>query len=227
MASRTPRGAWRALKEGNARFVSGGPEHPNQDADRRALVALGQDPFVVMFGCSDSRVAAEIVFDQGLGDLFVVRTAGHVVDAGVLGSIEYAVCMLNTALVVVLGHDHCGAVLSTIKAHVEGTVPGGYVRDIVERVSTSLITTWPRAQALTEAALTEAALTDDDALDDIGDEHIRHTCDFLVERSQALAERIDAGTCAVIGLSYHLDEGLVRLVRVIGDVGDQPEGPKP
>ncbi|GAB7188805.1 bifunctional SulP family inorganic anion transporter/carbonic anhydrase [Kitasatospora sp. Ki12] len=84
-----PREALRMLMEGNARFVASNPEHPNQDAGRRAALAPAQRPFAVLFGCSDSRLAAEIIFDQGLGDLFVVRTAGHVTGAEALGSIEY------------------------------------------------------------------------------------------------------------------------------------------
>ena len=109
-AAMTPTEAWTKLREGNLRFVEGRREHPNQDVDRREAVAQAQSPFAVVFGCSDSRVAAEIIFDRGLGDLFVVRTAGHVVDAGVLGSIEFGVDVLHAPLVVVLGHDRCGAV---------------------------------------------------------------------------------------------------------------------
>ena len=93
----------------------------------------------MVFGCADSRVAAEIIFDQGLGDMFVVRTAGHVVDSAVLGSIEYAVTVLNVPLIVVLGHDSCGAVKATLSALDDGEVPGGYVRDIVERVTPSIL----------------------------------------------------------------------------------------
>lgn len=209
-ASMTPAQAWQSLREGNARFVTGRREHPNQDVDRRAQLARGQNPFAVVFGCSDSRVAAEIIFDRGLGDLFVVRTAGHVVDSGVLGSLEFGVTVLRTPLVVVLGHDHCGAVLATLRAHVEGTMPGGYVRDIVERVSPSLITSRPLA----------TALSDDRELDRLIGEHTQHTGEFLIERSTAIAARVSAGECAVVGVTYSLDEGRARLVAAIGDVGD-------
>jgi carbonic anhydrase len=84
--TRTPQEAFELLLAGNQRFVAGSPEHPNQDAARRTEVAPGQSPFAVLFGCSDSRLAAEIIFDRGLGDLFVVRTAGHVMGPEVLGS---------------------------------------------------------------------------------------------------------------------------------------------
>ena len=90
--SPTPADAFALLLAGNRRFVAGTSQHPNQDAARRAEVAPGQRPFAVLFGCSDSRLAAEIIFDRGLGDLFVVRTAGHVMGAEVLGSVEYGVC---------------------------------------------------------------------------------------------------------------------------------------
>jgi carbonic anhydrase len=217
MATRNPAAAWRSLREGNDRFVAGLREHPNQDADRRTQVALGQEPFAVVFGCSDSRVAAEIIFDRGLGDLFVVRTAGHVVDSGVLGSIEFGVTALHTPLVVVLGHDRCSAVAATLRAHLDGSMPGGFVRDIVQRISPSLIAA-PIARHLTGEALTDEAV-----MDEIGDEHTRHTGEFIVERSRAISDRVADGRCAVIGVTYHLDAGRARLVSVLGDIEATPD----
>ncbi|MGN6241197.1 MAG: carbonic anhydrase, partial [Cellulosimicrobium cellulans] len=129
--SLTPAEAWATLRAGNDRFVADAPLHPSQGADRRRETSASQHPHTVLFGCSDSRVAAEIIFDQGLGDMFVVRTAGHVIDSAVLGSIEYAVAVLNVPLIVVLGHDSCGAVGATLSALDDGAVPGGYIRDIV------------------------------------------------------------------------------------------------
>src|SRR5262245_65841978 len=111
---------------GNRRFVDGTPQHPNQGAAHRASLAPAQHPFAVLFGCSDSRLAAEIIFDQGLGDLFVVRTAGHVTGPETLGSIEYGVGVLGAPLVVVLGHDSCGAVTAACQACDEGSAPTGY-----------------------------------------------------------------------------------------------------
>src|ERR1700759_5620464 len=140
MPNPNPATAWKALKEGNERFVAGEPEHPSQSIEDRARLATGQKPTAVVFGCADSRVAAEIIFDQGLGDMFVVRTAGHVIDAAVLGSIEYAVTVLDVPLIVVLGHDSCGAVAATLTALDGGVVPRGYVRDLVERVTPSILT---------------------------------------------------------------------------------------
>ena len=97
MPNTSPMTAWKALKEGNERFVAGKPQHPSQSIEHRASLAGEQTPTAVVFGCADSRVAAEIIFDQGLGDMFVVRTAGHVIDSAVLGSIEYAVTILERA----------------------------------------------------------------------------------------------------------------------------------
>ena len=130
-----PDAAWQDLINGNARFVAGRALHPGQDAARRAELRDGQRPHTLVFGCSDSRVAAEIIFDQGLGDLFVVRTAGHVVDTGVLGSVEFAVRVMQVPLVVVLGHDQCGAVAAAVQAVRTGTAPPGYIRDVTERIT--------------------------------------------------------------------------------------------
>src|SRR3954452_4375328 len=127
----TPRDAFELLMAGNQRFVAGTPEHPNQDAVRRAETAPGQQPFAVLFGCSDSRLAAEIIFDRGLGDLFVVRTAGHVAGTEVLGSIEYGVSILDCPRVVVLGHGSCGAVAAARAVLADGVSTTGYVRDVV------------------------------------------------------------------------------------------------
>ncbi|MET8540769.1 carbonic anhydrase [Kitasatospora sp. NPDC004799] len=192
------------MMAGNARFVAGIPEHPNQDAGRRTALAPAQRPFAVLFGCSDSRLAAEIIFDQGLGDLFVVRTAGHVTGAEALGSIEYGVSVLDCPLVVVLGHDSCGAVAAALDSLEQGRLPGGFVRDVVERVTPSVLSA--RAAGIEDR-------------DGIVDEHIRQTVDLLVERSQALAARIAEGKVAVVGLSYRLRDGRAHLVAARGPVG--------
>jgi carbonic anhydrase len=193
----TPAEAYAMLLDGNSRFVRGERLHPHQDADRRAQSAPGQRPFAVLFGCSDSRLAAEIIFDRGLGDLFVVRTAGHVAGAEVLGSIEYGVTVLGAPLVVVLGHDSCGAVIEAAAAERGGTAPAGYLGDVVERVMPSVLAA--RAKGLTD-------------IDRFVDEHIRRTVAGLVERSLPLATRVSAGRCAVVGLSYRLAEGTVHPV---------------
>ncbi|TDB85785.1 hypothetical protein E1264_20095 [Actinomadura sp. KC216] len=139
MQADTPREAFELLLAGNHRFVAGAPEHPTQDAARRAEAAPSQRPFAGLFGCSDSRLAAEIIFDRGLGDLFVVRTAGHVMAPEVIGSIEFGADVLECPLVVVLGQEACGAVGTACAALEDGTSPAGYVRDVVERVTPSVL----------------------------------------------------------------------------------------
>ncbi|GHE64466.1 carbonic anhydrase [Streptomyces longispororuber] len=193
----TPDDALKTLLAGNQRFVAGSPEHPNQDAARRAATAPGQSPFAVLFGCSDSRLAAEIIFDRGLGDLFVVRTAGHVVGSEVLGSIEYGASVLDCPLVVVLGHDSCGAIAAAKEAADGGRAPAGFVRDVVERVTPSVLAARAAGRGQDEEILHE---------------HIRHTADLLLDRSRVLAEKVAAGRLAVVGLSYRLADGSAQLV---------------
>ena len=135
----TPAEAWELLRKGNARFVSGDVCHPNQNAARRSSLTESQHPVAAIFGCSDSRLAAEIIFDVGLGDVFVVRTAGQVIDDAVMGSLEFSVDVLHVPLIVVLGHDSCGAVTAAWQAAESGTLPSGYVRSLVERIFPSVL----------------------------------------------------------------------------------------
>ncbi|GGQ72789.1 carbonic anhydrase [Streptomyces asoensis] len=197
----TPSEAFELLLAGNQRFVTNAPEHPNQDATRRAEIAPGQQPFAVLFGCSDSRLAAEIIFDRGLGDLFVVRTAGHVVGAEVLGSIEYGVDVLGCPLVVVLGHDSCKAVGAACAALEDGMAPAGYIRDVVERVTPSVLAARAAGRVEPQEVLAE---------------HVRHTVDLLLDRSRVLAEKVAAGQAAVVGLCYRLADGSAQLVAACG-----------
>jgi len=205
MPNTSPVTAWKALKEGNERFVAGKPEHPSQSISHRASLAASQKPTAVVFGCADSRVAAEIIFDQGLGDMFVVRTAGHVIDSAVLGSVEYAVSVLDVPLIVVLGHDSCGAVQATLAALDGGLVPGGYVRDVVERVTPSILL--GRRDGLTR-------------VDEVEARHVTETSAQLMARSTAIAERVAAGRLAIVGLTYQLADGQVVLRQHLGDIGE-------
>jgi carbonic anhydrase len=205
MPNTSPVTAWKALKEGNERFVAGRPEHPSQSVEHRASLAAAQKPTAVVFGCADSRVAAEIIFDQGLGDIFVVRTAGHVIDSAVLGSVEYAVTVLDVPLIVVLGHDNCGAVKATLSALDDGVVPGGYVRDVVERVTPSILL--GRRKGLTR-------------VDEFEAHHVHETGAQLLARSAAIAERVASGELAIVGLTYRLADGRIVLRDSIGDIGE-------
>ena len=205
MPTTNPATAWKALKEGNERFVTGRPAHPSQSVEHRASLAEGQRPTAVVFGCADSRVAAEIIFDQGLGDMFVVRTAGHVIDSAVLGSIEYAVAVLDVPLIVVLGHDSCGAVRATLKALDDGVIPRGYVRDLVERVTPSILA--GRREGLSK-------------VDEFEARHVRETAAQLLSRSTTILERIPTGELAIVGLTYRLADGRVVLRDSVGEIGE-------
>ncbi len=205
MPNSNPISAWKALKQGNERFVGDTSMHPSQGIADRAKLVGGQHPTAVIFGCGDSRVAAEIIFDQGLGDMFVVRTAGHVIDSAVLGSIEYAVGILNVPLIVVLGHDSCGAVAATLNALDKGEIPGGFIRDIVERVAPSILV--GRTEGLT-------------TIDELESRHVEETGKLLMERSRIIADKVENGTCAIVGVTYALDDGGVKLRSVVGEIGE-------
>jgi carbonic anhydrase len=191
------------MLEGNARFVAGCSSHPDQDASRRASLVNTQHPFAVIFGCSDSRLAAEIIFDVGLGDVFVVRTAGQVIDDAVLGSLEYSVGILKTPLIVILGHDSCGAVTATLDAINSGIMPKGFLRDLVERITPSVL----------------AAMRED--VHDVNSavvEHVRQTSQRLVDSSRVIGDAVEDGSVAVIGVTYRLAEGKAELVSGFGSV---------
>ena len=123
------------MRAGNQRFVAGTPAHLRQDIDHVESLAGGQKPFAALFGCADSRLSAEIIFDVGLGDLFVVRNAGQVIADSILGSLEYSVEVLGVPLIMVLGHDECGAIRATIDS-TEGKLKseGEFIHNLVARI---------------------------------------------------------------------------------------------
>ncbi|MDO4251958.1 MAG: carbonic anhydrase [Rothia sp. (in: high G+C Gram-positive bacteria)] len=193
----TPKQALEKLIQGNQRFISGEPEHPNQNAERRAHLTGGQNPFATIFGCSDSRLAAEVIFDQGLGDMFVVRTAGQVMESTTLGSLEFGVEGLSTPLIVVLGHDSCGAVKATKQSLQTGQLPGGFQRNLVERIIPAAIS---------------ANLPADCSINDVVREHTRYTVESILEQSSIIAQAVQDNRTAVVGLFYHLAGGMVERV---------------
>ncbi|GAA1479584.1 carbonic anhydrase [Gordonia sinesedis] len=207
MIGLTPQRAWQVLRDGNERFVGGESKHPSQGIEDRHRLAAGQNPHAVLFGCADSRLAAEIIFDQGLGDMFVVRTAGQVLDSAVLGSLEYAVEVLGVPLIAILGHDSCGAVKATVDALDDLEIPGGYIRDVVERVTPSILA--GRKEGLTR-------------IDEFEARHVVETGRLLMQRSRIIADRVMSGKLAIVGLTYALSEGAVQLRAVYGDVGEVP-----
>lgn len=187
--------ALQKLMDGNARFVSGNVEHPDQSAERRAEVVSGQHPFAIIVGCSDSRVPPEIIFDQGIGDIFVVRTAGQVMDDAALGSIEYGAEHLGVPLVVVLGHDSCGAV----KATVEGGEAPGHIASLVEAI-----------QPAVDEARKEAS--EEELLNASIDINIKNIVDQLETSEPILSELVKNGELTIVGARYHLDSGEVEIL---------------
>lgn len=199
----TPDAALDRLLRGNARYVAGESLNEHRDPSRRTELAKQQFPFAQVFGCSDSRVPAEVVFDQGLGDLFVIRNAGHIVDPSVLGSVEFGLEELNLPLTLVLGHTSCGAVGATIKAVESHTTPSGYLRDVVERIAPAVF----EAQRDPEAGYVDIVI-----------ENVRQTATAIREKSATTDRAIRAGRTAIVGAIYNLDEGTVTPVHYEGDV---------
>jgi carbonic anhydrase len=182
------------LKEGNGRYMSGNLQHPAQTTERRTELAKGQHPFAIIVSCSDSRVPPEIVFDQGLGDLFICRVAGNVIDDHSLGSIEYAVDHLGSRLIVVLGHQRCGAVQAakeTIAA--KGKAPG-HIESLVTAIKPAV----------------EATAKDD--LDATIKANVKDVVQALRSSTPILKAKVDSGDVQVIGGYYSLDTGAVTFL---------------
>jgi carbonic anhydrase len=190
------------LRQGNARFSSNLPrDHALLSEARRSEVAAGQQPFAIILGCSDSRVPAEIVFDQGLGDLFVIRVAGNIVAPSQVGSVEFAAARYETRLVVVLGHSQCGAVTATLEElQRPGETQSRNLRAIVDRVRPSvqgLLATDLRHNR--EALLQQAVRA-----------NIRASVDHLRHGSEVLEQLIQQGGLKVVGAEYSLETGVVE-----------------
>lgn len=185
--------AKKLLIEGNKRFTAGLPAQKNTgSAKRLELKEKGQKPFAVILTCSDSRVPPELLFDQSIGDLFVVRNAGNILDSASLSSIEYAVDHLHTPLVVVLGHDKCGAV----KAAVDGGEAPGSIGAIIEKIKPSV-----------EKALA-AGISGDELYARVEDENIKSVVAELKE-SPVIRHFMEDGKVTVVGAKYYLGPGEV------------------
>ncbi len=200
----TASAAWQTLMEGNRNFVAGTPARPRQEVEIRRLVANEQLPFAALFGCSDSRLAAEMIFDVGLGDLFVVRNAGQVIAETIIGSLEFAVEVLGVPLILVLAHDECGAVKSSLAAaRGELEVKGEYIHNLVNRITPTV------AKSL-------AAGRSD--LEQITADHVAETITELLDRSKVISDAVAAGKLAVVGANYRLALGEVQRLVVHGSI---------
>ncbi|MFF1574064.1 carbonic anhydrase [Leifsonia sp. NPDC058292] len=202
-----PSRVWDEMLRGNERFVGGGPEHPRQDVERRETIAAGQAPLAAIFGCSDSRLAAEIIFDLGLGDAFVVRNAGQVMSDSVLGSLEYAVGVLHVPLILVLGHDECGAVRAAIDSQATDAEP------LPPHIANLIAPIVPAVHRVSRTSLGQSI--DPSVLDasEVGREHLRDTVAELLEESEMISAAVADGSLAIVGANYRLQEG-----RVVPDV---------
>ena len=181
------------LMAGNTRFVAGVPEHPHQDASTRAQLAKGQKPFAIVLACADSRVAPEVLFDQGLGDLFVLRVAGNIANDDIKASIEYAVEHLGSGLIVVLGHERCGAV----KAAVAGGELPGHLPGLIEKI---------------RPAVEKVKGLPGDGLDNAIAVNARMVAQQLRDSAPLLKAKVDSGALTVLAMRYDLDTGAVDVL---------------
>jgi carbonic anhydrase len=197
------RAAVERLLLGNARFVKG---EARASRGWTAGLERGQAPFAVILSCADSRTPAELVFDQGLGDLFVVRVAGNVIAPSLAGSVEFAVHAFGVGVVVVMGHTHCGAVQATLDRLMGGHSPGGNVTDIVERISPALRT------VLETGVATGKQATDTELMELAVRANVRSSVSHLVHASRHLEQVVNAESLAIVGAVLNLETGMVALI---------------
>ncbi|MCX5806791.1 MAG: carbonic anhydrase [Proteobacteria bacterium] len=185
--------AMQKLIKGNERFTASKPIHPNQTSERRNEVSKGQKPFAVIVGCSDSRIPPEIIFDQGLGDLFVIRVAGNIIDDVALGSIEYAVGHLGTELVIVLGHGKCGAVSATV----QGGEAHGHIACIVNAIA---------------PAVEKVRNQSGDLIDNAIKANVELVVNQIISSKPILSEQVKESKLKVAGAYYNIESGVVDFI---------------
>ncbi|UEM21146.1 carbonic anhydrase [Skermanella mucosa] len=190
----TPDQALQLLKEGNRNFLTDSAYRAGENRDRRIEIARGQTPFAVLVSCSDSRVPPELLFGRGLGELFIVRNAGNTVDTAALGSIEYAVAELGVPLVVVMGHERCGAVAAAVSVVRDNARFAGSIGRMVEPIIPAVL-----------------AVRDQpgDLLDNAVRANVRRIVRRLRESQPLLVDPLEAGKLKIVGARYDLDDGVV------------------
>jgi carbonic anhydrase len=196
----SPAQAWARLEAGNRHWAAGRLEHPDQDRDRRVQVAARQDPFATIVSCIDSRLPPETIFDQGIGDLFAVRTGAQTIDGLVTASIEYGPLENGTPLIVVLGHERCGAVTAAVRAIQSGDRLPGHLDAIVDRL---------------RPAYHAASNRGGDLIDQVVRAQISRTVHALAHDGP-LADLVNRGDLAIVGAYYGLDTGAVTQLQVLG-----------
>ena len=214
----TANSTWSRMLAGNRRFAQNKAEHPWQDRQTRESLIDGQNPDAAVLSCSDSRVPPEVIFDQGLGDMFTVRTAGQVIDDGVLASLEFAVTSLHVSLIVILGHQNCGAVASAIKA-VDGltaqfgqstpytNVPN--TQDALHRAIETSDSIFVRAVG---SSVQQARDSDLSTNEDYERVHIARTIEDLVDRSAIISNALHEQLLMLVGARYQLTTGTVEVL---------------
>jgi carbonic anhydrase len=190
----TPDQALKQLMAGNQRYVAGKASHPHQDTKRRAELSQSQHPFAALLSCADSRVAPEVIFDEGLGDLFSVRVAGNIVDDAVTGSLEYSVEHLGTPIILVLGHERCGAV--------QAAIGGGEPKTHIEALTSAI-----------NPAVAQARKQKGDLVSNSVRANVRLVVEQLRTSKPILAEAVAKGKVKVVGAVYDLDSGVVKLIQ--------------
>jgi carbonic anhydrase len=188
-----PAVAYKTLMEGNQRFVRSLLTGPHRSADRRTELAQGQRPIATILSCADSRVPAELLFDQGLGDLFNVRVAGNIVTPEVLGSLEYAVELLETPLLMVLGHERCGAVTAAVQHQ---TVPG-HIGDFLDEI---------------QPAVAQTKDLPGDPIDNAVIANVQIQIQQMLKQSDLIRQRQTNGQVTIVGARYDLDSGVVTIL---------------
>lgn len=187
----TPENVLEALISGNQRFIAHKALHPHQSGARLQEIAQGQHPIATVLSCADSRVPAELLFDTGLGDIFNVRVAGNIVTPEILGSVEYAVELLGTPLLMVLGHERCGAVTAAVQNE---SVPG-HIADFLDEI---------------QPAVAQVKEMPGDAIDNAVRANVQFQIQQLLEQSDLIRDRQNSGVVKVIGARYDLDSGVVE-----------------
>lgn len=194
----SPCAALKKLIDGNERFAQHKSIHPNLGDEMRNALVEKQKPFAAILACADSRVPVEIIFDAGLGDLFVVRSAGHVLSNEALGSLEYAVKDLDVKLIVILGHENCGAITTALEV-----CNSGGIKDLSENMLALLSHIFP--------AIRDVDMNDPNALETAIESNVHYQLNDLIRKNSYLAQRIEEGKLILVGAKYSLSTGLVEI----------------
>jgi carbonic anhydrase len=196
-------GALKRLREGNARFIAGTPTTPPLSSHERRALVLDQAPFAIILGCSDSRVPSELIFDQGFGDLFVIRVAGNIVAPSQVGSVEFAASKFGTKLVVVMGHQSCGAITAAVEELLDGAKPESRnLRSIVDRVMPAVRSVIAGGGTMDRRTLIREAVR----------ANVRASVDHLCHGSELLEKLIQNEGLMIVGAKYSLDSGIVSFL---------------